>query len=52
MKALILAAAAGAIISLSNAAHAGEYFTDPLLMDFAKTGQIISPMGITATTPN
>ena len=45
MKTLVLATAASALMALSSAAFADQFVTDPLLKDFASSGQIISTHG-------
>ena len=45
MKTIILTTLIGAFIATAGAAQAAGFITDPLLKDFAASGQIINPHG-------
>ena len=46
MKTIILTTVVSAFIAVSGAAQAAQVWTDPLLLDFSSTGQILNPHGI------
>ncbi len=45
MKTIVLATAVGAFIALTGSANATQFVSDPLLKDFASTGQVVNPHG-------
>lgn len=48
MKAIALTTVLGALIIASTGAQAAQFVTDPLLLDFAASGQVINPHGYDA----
>ncbi len=48
MKAIILTTLIGAFIAAAGSAQAAQYVSDPLILDLATNGQIVSPHGIWA----
>lgn len=45
MKTIVLTTVLGALIAVSTGAQAAQFVTDPLLLDFASSGQVINPHG-------
>lgn len=46
MKTIILTTVLGAFIAVAGSAQAAQFVSDPLVKDFAASGQIITPHGI------
>ena len=46
MKTFLLTAILGALVASTAAVQAAEYITDPLLLELAQNGQIVTPHGV------